>query len=95
MNDKQFTFFAVVVALVFLALYLWKKHTTQAVTPSMGGAFPENPNWPMESVSPETFSPPTIGNLSLNVQNPGFNLLSNQYIPLFGFVGMAQGNRWA
>ncbi len=94
MSDKQFSIFAVIVALLFGAWYLWRRHQTQAVTPSMGGAFPENTNWPMESVPGNTYSPPTIGSLSVNVRNPGFNLLSNQYIPLFGFVGEAQATRW-
>ncbi len=95
MNDKQFELFSIVVAIALFVWWLIARHENQASnTPGENaGAFPET-NWPMDSVSPETFMPPTLGDLSLNVQNPGFNLLSNQYIPLFGFVGMAQGGTY-
>jgi hypothetical protein len=36
-------------------------------------------------------SPPTNAQLSLNIQNPFAALLSSAYMPLFGFVGVAQG----
>jgi hypothetical protein len=36
-------------------------------------------------------APATPADLTLNIENQGGNLLSCQYIPLFGFVGMAQG----
>jgi len=31
---------------------------------------------------------------NINIGNQGLNYLSNKYIPLFGFVGMAQGVTW-
>ncbi len=93
MNDKQFTLFAVVAGVALFVWWLWEKHNqipAQNLPPSEGGPV-QNLGWPMNSVPPETYTPPTIGKVSVNVQNPGFNMLSNQYIPLFGFVGMAQG----
>jgi len=30
-------------------------------------------------------------NINIDIGNQGLNYLSNKYIPLFGFVGMAQG----
>ena len=31
------------------------------------------------------------GNINIDIKNQGLQYLSNKYIPLFGFVGMAQG----
>jgi hypothetical protein len=47
---------------------------------------------PMQSVfgsDPGAFMPPQ--DININIGNQGLNYLSNKFIPLFGFVGMAQG----
>jgi len=92
MSDKQFELFGLVVA-VALAIwyYLSKRNAQSQETPGqIAGAFPSG-NWPMTSVPPSTFMPPSLGQLELNINNPNLGMLSNQYIPLFGFTGMAQG----
>ena len=97
MNDKQFDLFVIFAAIALFVWWLWEKHNSIPATqlpPSEGGPV-QSLDWPMSGVSPEAYTPPTIGKLSLNVQNPGFNMLSNQYIPMFGFVGMAQGEGFA
>ena len=42
----------------------------------------------------DAYSPPDLGDLTINVQDGALAGLSNQYIPLFGFVGMAQGEMY-
>ena len=92
MSDKQFELFGLVVAIALAIWYfLSKKAAAKTETPGqIAGAFPSG-NWPMTSVPANTYTPPTIGQLSLDVHNPAFASLTNQYMPLFGFVGMAQG----
>ncbi len=95
MSDKEFTLFAIFAAIAGFVWWIYEKHKQAAATAvpgTIGGTLPENLNWPMDSVNPQTYSPPSIGKVSMSVNNPGFNLLSNQYIPLFGFVGMSTGS---
>jgi len=98
MSDKQFDIFALIVAIALFVWYYWTKHNgaQAAETPGqISGAFPQNVNWPMTSVPASSYAPPTIGQISLNIKNPALSSLSNQYIPLFGMVGMAQGTYYA
>lgn len=97
MNDKQFDVFVIIALLAGFLWFLWKKHTEIPPTalPASEGGPVQNLNWPMSAVPSESYSPPSIGNVSMQIANPGFNMLSNQYIPLFGFVGMAQGAGYA
>ncbi len=91
MNDKQFSLFAIVIALALFAWFYFqrKQNQTQQTPGQIAGAFPQSLNLPTPNSA--AYSPPTMGQLELNIQNPGFNMLTNQYIPLFGFTGMAQG----
>ena len=94
MNDKQFGVLGLIVGAMLVLWYLWSKHAQKAASTSgatSSPGFPENLNWPMQQVPGSAYAPPTIGKLALNISNPNFGMLSNQYIPLFGFVGMAQG----
>ncbi len=95
MDDKRFTLFAVVVAIALFAWYWWTRKHAQSGQPAgvVSGAFPQSLNLP--TPNPQAYLPPTIGKLEMNIQNPGLNMLSNQYIPLFGFTGMAQGTYYS
>jgi hypothetical protein len=92
-KDKEFTTLAIVAALVGIVWWLYERRQAQAGEPAgvVAGAFPASPWGPMDGVNPETFMPPNLSGLTINVPNQMANLLSNQMIPLFGFVGMAQG----
>ena len=49
-------------------------------------------NDPVQSAYSPSLAPQLLGgNVNVDIQNQGLNYLSNKYIPLFGFVGMAQG----
>lgn len=85
-KEKEFTILAVIVGIVLILWFWWeKRQSANAVTTPA----PEQDfgNWPMTDNLPD-YSPPQ---LTLDIGNQTPNLLSQQYIPLFGFIGMAQG----
>lgn len=88
-NEKDFVILAVVAGIVMVFWWMHERrvNAAQAVT----GPAPEADfgNWPMNTGT--DYSPPSLDGLSINIANQTPNLLTNQYIPLFGFVGMAQG----
>jgi len=89
MKDKEFTLLALVFAVAALFWWLWERsHQNPATSPAPKADFS---NWPMGSIPPSTFMPQSLGNVAINIANQSPNLLTNQYMPLFGFVGMAQG----
>jgi hypothetical protein len=89
-NDKEFTVLAILAGMVGILWWLIERNKSQSTTPAgQPDAFPVNPDWPMSAVTGDQFEP---ANLNVNIANQSANLLSNQYIPLFGFVGMAQGS---
>jgi hypothetical protein len=62
-----------------------------------GGALPVSWSEPMDSVfdaNPAAYQPATAASLTLNIPNQALSLLSDQYMPLFGFVGVAQGESY-
>lgn len=97
MSDKEFSLFAIFVAIAAFFWYIWEKHKSipPAQLPASEGGPVQDLNWPMSGVPAETFTPPSLGSLTVNVPNSALNSLSNQYIPLFGFVGMAQGESFS
>lgn len=59
-----------------------------------GGGFPIPYGQPMDAVyaaNPTAYQPPTDSDLTLNINNPYASMLNSAYMPLFGFVGIAQG----
>lgn len=98
MNDKQFRDVAIVVALAAIAWFLWRRHRTanaSAIQPqpmvSAPGIAPSPIDY-MYAANPAAFGPTQIG-VNVTPQLPAG--LSDQYIPLFGFVGIAQGETLA
>lgn len=104
MSDKEFTFLGLTgIALVIGALlYMSSSQNANAATPSnllpatpsslVDQGLPVPYDSPMDSIynaNPEAYTPTTPADLTINVPNGALNLLSNQYQPLFGFVGVA------
>lgn len=85
MTDKQFRDIALV-GLVALAIFLWWKKK-QAVFDAQAPANSSNDPMVLSFTNnPSQFLPPQIG---VNVNVP--SAFGGQYTPLFGFVGIAQG----
>lgn len=91
MNDKQFRNFALLIGGAGLLWWLSKRKSTSSntiVTPDPHALSPEET---MYVANPQQFLPPSASDLNVNIANQGLGYLDNKYIPLFGFVGMAQG----
>lgn len=87
-KEKEFAVLAAIIGAVLLFWYLWERKQKAAAAES--GPAPEQDfgNWPMD-VNGDQYAPQAVPEINIANQTP--NLLTNQYIPLFGFVGMAQG----
>jgi hypothetical protein len=97
MNDKNFTRFSLAIGIGLLFWYFFGRggsltapvlaqadNAAQDVLPQ----FSIPPDLAAFAANPSAFSPST---LDVNIGNQGYNYLTSKYIPLFGFVGMAQG----
>lgn len=91
MKDKEFTILAVIVGILGILWWLWEKRKSAQQSATAPAPTADFSNWPMDNVSPENYMPPTLNGLQINIPDQLAGLLSNQYIPLFGFVGIAQG----
>lgn len=97
MNDKQYKMLALVIGIAVVAYWAMQKNgkpVSVAAAPAQS-TLPIAWNSPMASAynaDPTAFAPITPGQLDVTINNQSGNLLSNQYVPLFGFVGMAQGS---
>lgn len=83
-------------AAVTLIVLWWAAHHAPPLAAPLpaDSAFPQGWDSPMTNVyaaNPGAFLPPTDETLTLIIQNQLPSMLSDQYIPLFGFVGIAQG----
>jgi hypothetical protein len=95
MNDKQVRNFAIIAALIGAAWWILRPGTAQPAADAGGSAGPVAP-WmqPYQGVNVAGLAPASPPALNVNVANQFAGLLSHQYVPLFGFVGMAQGSMW-
>lgn len=94
MNDKNFERFLFIVFMLFIAWWiLHKRYAAQITTPD-GGYIPSgNPELDTYAANPGAFGPQTVnGSVTINVD--GYNGLNQNYMALFGFVGMAQGETY-
>lgn len=92
MTDKQFRD-VMLVAIVALAVYLWwkkKQAEYDANAPTNGSQSSNDPIIQTFANNPSQFLPPQIG-VTVNVPSA----FGGQYTPLFGFVGIAQGEMLA
>ncbi len=93
MDDKKFDRLVVITALILAVWWIMRpkaQAASQPVPPVDTGNIPA-PELAAFSANPAAFMPQSLGNINVNVDNQGLGFLSNQYVPLFGFVGMAQG----
>lgn len=92
MKDKNFTKVAFILGALLLLWWLWQRRQSQATQDSTVQApTPFDPMTSTYASDPSKFNPPSLGTVDINIGNQGLSYLSNDYIPLFGFVGMAQG----
>lgn len=79
-------------ALLLLWWLLQRRAAQQAADDAtVQAATPTDPITDTYASNPDAFNPPSLGTVNINIGNQGLSYLSNDYIPLFGFVGMAQG----
>lgn len=95
-ENREGFYIAATVGAVVLLWWAWNKNNP--VIPAAAGpsdsTFPVPWGQPMDSVynaNPTAYEPPTNKDLTLNIDNPYLSMLNSAYMPLFGFVGIAQG----
>lgn len=89
-------YFAATAGVLWLLWWVWNKNhgPIQAATTPTESAFPIPWSSPMEGVynaNPDAYDPATNADLTLHINNPYASMLDSAYMPLFGFVGIAQG----
>jgi hypothetical protein len=90
-------YFAATAGVLWLLWWVWQRNQPQpipAATTATQSGFPIPWSAPMDNVyaaDPTAYQPPTNADLTLNVNNPYASMLDSAYMPLFGFVGIAQG----
>jgi hypothetical protein len=96
MKDNHFALFALLAISGAIAWYFYEKGPAAAAS-AAANPLPVPWDTPMSDVfqaNPNAYAPATPASLTVNVANQSANLLSNQYQPLFGFVGVAQGETY-
>ncbi len=99
MNDKTANYIAFA-AIVIAIIWAWMKRKTAATTTTATPAAADLPvSWdaPMTGVydaNPFAYQPPNASALTVNIGNQMASQLSDQYMPMFGFVGIAQGSMY-
>lgn len=98
-SEKEGIKLAAIAGGLLLLYWLYRRYHTGAasVTPgadgtnSVGGTGgdPADPITSTYAQQPGAYNPPSLGDVNINIANQGLGSLSNMYIPLFGFVGMA------
>lgn len=98
MNDRTYdTVLTIGIVLIGLWLYYKSKQNDAALLaaiPADSGGNALTPEQAYYAANPSTFAPQSIGAQTINIENQGLSYLTNQYVPLFGFVGMAQSSNW-
>jgi hypothetical protein len=95
MNDKQFARFLFIMLALFLAWWLFHRRKSGTIIAPNGtpiGTY-NDPQLLTYAANPAKFGPQTV-NGSVNISVNGYNGLNQNYMPLFGFVGMAQGETY-
>ena len=94
MNDKTFARFLFVMIALFVVwwLFLRRRAGAQNVPQAYTGTGTTDPALLTYEANPGKFGPASTD--TLNINGSGFNGINQNYMPLFGFVGMAQGPLW-
>lgn len=100
MKDNHFTLLALLAIAGSIGWYFYE--TQDSTANSTGPGDSGNPlpvawDTPMGDVyaaNPAAYQPATPASLTLNIPNQALSLLSDQYMPLFGFTGIAQGEMY-
>ena len=96
MNDKQTRYFVLTCALALLLYWMSKPKmvagNSTVIPASTDGGFINDPN--LQAYNPGTGFQSVSPDINISIGNQGLNYLNNNYIPLFGFVGMAQGETY-
>jgi hypothetical protein len=97
MKKHEGFYIAAFASAAVLLWWVWNRSQPPAIqaatVPSQEG-FPIPYDSPMASVyaaNPTAYEPPSPADLTLNIDNPYASMLNSSYMPLFGFVGVAQG----
>jgi hypothetical protein len=92
MNDKEFAKLAFIIGCGVFIYWMWERNQVAQADATQPQAPITTTSDPEQQVF-EAGPPPiqSLGNLDVNISNQGLSYLSNAYMPLFGFVGMAQG----
>ncbi len=97
MNDKQARAFIIAVVIALIAYWAMKNRPVQNATliepTAQGGTtvLPVDPMTQYFAANPQLFVPQSQS-IDITIGNQAINYLNNSVIPMFGFVGMAQGN---
>lgn len=94
MNDKIFTRFLFVMIFLFVVWWLFLRKRYRMMPQDVGTAYAgtgtTDPQIITYESNPGAFGPQSVGN-TVNINVNGYNGINQNYMPLFGFVGMAQG----
>lgn len=97
MTDKQFRAFVFIVLVLLFLWWLLHRHNQRTRAENQSAPLPvgsiNDPELLTYAADPSAFGPRTI-NGSVNIEVNGYNGLNQNYMPLFGFVGMAQGEMY-
>jgi hypothetical protein len=97
MSDRDWMYVAGFGLALAVLWYAWRTANPPPLAQTAAqasGAFPEGWSDPMIGVynaNPQAFQPPTQQDLTVNVGDQAASMLTDAYMPLFGFVGVAQG----
>lgn len=90
MNDKRFERFLAACAALFIVWWFVHKRTVSVAQQAPPMPYNMDPIDYTYASNPGAFGPQTV-NGSVDIDVRGYNTLNQNYLPLFGFVGMAQG----
>lgn len=90
MNDRQFTHFIFILMALLVLWWFFHRGRSQASIADNSSPYSINdPELITYARDPSRFGPSTVdGTININADFRGLN---QNYLPLFGFVGMAQG----
>jgi hypothetical protein len=104
-QDRDYLYAAGALLALATLYYFYEKSAAPApaLTPAQAsGALPVPWASPMDGVYDNSaaapsnaYAPPTQASLTVNVGDQAASELSDQYMPLFGFVGVAQGQMYS